>query len=71
MITVSNDERLNLIAMFKVVRNVYPIFMVVWNNSKDVETIMYCIIDQKKLQFKKNGEPNNPYSVTIKFREVF
>ncbi len=69
--TISNAQRLNLITMFQSVRNVYPFFMVLWNNNKDVETVMYCKLDQDKLSFKKSGEINNPYSVTLKFREVF
>lgn len=68
---LSNTQRLNLITMFKVVRNVYPFFMVLWNNNKDVETVMYCVIEDKNLQFKKNADVNNPYSISIKFREVF
>jgi len=68
---LSNTQRQDLITMFKVTRNVYPFFMVIWNNNKDLETVMYCILENKELSFKKNGEPNNPYSITLKFREVF
>lgn len=69
--TLSNDQRINLITMWKVVHNVYPFFMVVWNNNKDVESVMYCILDQDSLDFKKSGEINNPYKITLKFKEVF
>jgi hypothetical protein len=70
-ITLSNNQRLDLIDMFKVTRNVYPFFMAIWNNNKDIEEVLYCALDQNKLNFKKSGDINNPHSITLKFRECF
>jgi len=68
---LSHDQRDSLNSMFENNKNVKPVICLIWANDLNIEEPMYCLIDQKSLQFKRNGESHDPWGTKIKFREVF
>ena len=70
---LSHDERHSLNTMFDNNKNVKPMICLIWANNFGIESPMYCVIDQKNLQFKRNDENpgHSAWSTKIKFREVF
>jgi len=68
---ITHDQRDELNNMFENNKNVKPLICLVWANDYNIEPPMYCVIDQKSLQFKRNGDNIDPWAVKLKFREVF
>lgn len=68
---LSHDQKDNLNTMWTNNRSAKPLICLVWANDYGIEAPMYCIVDQKELSFKRNGESRRPWSTKIKFREVF
>ena len=67
---LSHDQRDQLNTMWNNNKQVKPLICLIWANDLNIESPMYCIIDQKSMQFKRNGE-SIPWSTKLKLREVF
>jgi hypothetical protein len=68
---MTEAQRTGIRAMWADVRNVKPIIIVIWATRTDIETPIYCKINQNKITFKRTGSPTVPWSTTIAFKEVF
>ena len=70
---ISHDQRKELITMFNNNKNIKPLICLVWANDLGIEAPLYCVVDQKSIQPKRNGENNGTHAWTakLKFREVF
>lgn len=68
---LSQDDKDNITEMWEEVENVTPIVLLIWADRFDIETPMYCLIDQNMIMFKKTNSDNLPFTTEMKFREVF
>lgn len=68
---LNETQRTNIKTMFKSVKHIKPIILLVWANDLDLEPPMYCVIDQKRISFKRTKSYNDKWKTKIKFREVF
>lgn len=66
-----STQRTDIRAMFSAVKNFTPVIALIWENSLTLEEPMYCILDQKTLDWKKTGDMVKPWSLSLKLREVF
>ena len=68
---LTNEERLQIEEMFEAVRNTKPVLLAVWDDREDIEPPVYCIINQKKLSFKRNEDSESfPWGTGIEIREA-
>jgi len=67
---VSDAQRQAINTMFDEVENGKPVFLVVWEDSMDVEGPIYCRIDQERLEYRKSAEPGLLWSLDLQFLEV-
>lgn len=68
---LTDTQRKNIITMFRLVKNVTPVIMLIWDSDLTFESPIYCVIDQKKLDFKRSGSINLPWATSLQIREVF
>ena len=70
---ISHDQRKQLNTMFTNNKNIKPLICLVWENNFGIEAPIYCVIDQKSIQPKRNGENpgHSAWNAKFKFREVF
>jgi len=67
---VSEAQRQAIKEMFAEVHNLTPLFLVVWEDSLDVEPPLYCRINQEQLEFRKAEEAGVMWSLDLEFVEV-
>lgn len=68
---VSDAQRATVRTIWETVHNVKPIIAVIWSERTDMETAIYCIIDQNKISWKRTTSVLLPWSFTLKIKEVF
>jgi hypothetical protein len=68
---ITHDERKSLLTMWENNKNILPMVVMIWANDFGMEFPLYCVLDQKNIQFKRNGDSRDPWAVKMKFREVF
>lgn len=68
---ITDAQRAGMIAWWSLCRNSRPFLMLVWANREDLETAMYCHIDQNGIAWKRTGNDKFPWSTTIKYEECF
>lgn len=68
---LTHDQRDYLNDMYENNKNIKPLICLVWANDLNIESPMYCVIDQDSMQFKRNEDASCPWGTKIKFREVF
>jgi hypothetical protein len=68
---ITQTQRAAMLTMWAEVKNVKPIVAVIWANSQATEAPLYCRIDQQELSFKRTENTLYPWSVMIKYKEVF
>jgi hypothetical protein len=71
LINISRAKRASIQTMFGVVKNYKPIILLIWEDDLDMEPFIYCIIDQKKLEWAKADSEILPWNTSIKFKETF
>lgn len=52
-------------------KNYGSMILMIWPDSLETESPMYCVFDQKELKWKRTTDRNHKWETTIKFREVF
>ena len=67
---IEDSERGEIDEMFDGVHHIKPVILVVYENSLDVVPVLYCVIDQEELPWRKY-ESELAWSVEMKFLEVF
>lgn len=67
---VSDAQRQAINAMFDEVENGKPLFLVVWEDSMEVEGPIYCRINQERLEYRKSAEAGLLWSLDLQFLEV-
>lgn len=65
-ITVAN--RKEILAMWKRVKNIQPVWVMLWSNSLDEYPPVFCVINQSTMSFKKNMYKE--YSLSLALMEV-
>ena len=68
---ITSAEKALIDVMFRAVDQVYPVFLVIWEDSLTAQGPIYCRINQDTLDWKKAPEAGLSYSVDIEFMEEF
>jgi hypothetical protein len=68
---LTDTERGNILSMWREVKKVKPIFLLIWEDSLDVEGAIYCRINMDELAFAKDAQPGIGWALEIEFTEVF
>ncbi len=68
---VTNLQRLNINALFEYCLNVRPFYLLPWESNLTFEPPMYALIADKTLKWKRNNNSKYPWSLQVKFEEVF
>lgn len=68
---LTNTERDNIRTMWASVKNYKPVILIIWPSASTIEKPMYCILDQKNIEWKKTDDVNYLWATSISFREVF
>lgn len=68
---LTNAQRQAINAMYDIVKNTKPIFLLVWEGDLDFEPAMYAFIADARLAWARNDNSNFPWSVSMQFEEVF
>jgi hypothetical protein len=66
-------QRQNMITLWETVENHTPFILLIWANELEVESPIFCAIDQDGLDWKKRKKPGSGimWALTLKIREVF
>lgn len=69
--SISEAERAAILEMWYEVENSKPIFLLLWEDSLDVEKPMYGRINQQEISFKRSVQSGLLWETEIEFLEVF
>lgn len=68
---LSDTQRTGIRVMWTNNKNIHPLICLIWANRQDLETPIYCVIDQTSIEIKRTESDNLPWETSLKFREVF
>jgi len=68
---ISESERAQIKSMWNEVENDKPVFLLLWEDSLDIERPLYCRINQAEIPFKRSPERALMWETEIEFLEAF
>lgn len=68
---LTQTQRDDIRTMFATVKNYQPVIMLIWPSNVSEEKPIYCLFDQKKLEFERTDDVNMRWATSLNFREVF
>ena len=68
---LTQTQRDEIRTMFADVKNYKPVILIIWPDNTDEETPIYCVIDQKRVEFRRTDDINLRWETSLNFREVF
>jgi hypothetical protein len=68
---ITDEEREAVRAWFRICENYKPFILLPWANNLDAELPIYAIVEDNVLKWKRTGDVEYPWSLSIKFGEVF
>jgi hypothetical protein len=69
---ITSTNRTEMRTMWAGVKNYKPIVLDIWESTdSSEETPIYCVIDQRELEFKRTDDVNYRWTTSLQFREVF
>lgn len=68
---LSFEEKKTINDIYKQVKNVTPVLIIVWEDALDKEPPIYCNINKIRLPYQKSKKLVKPWSASLDFVEVF
>jgi len=68
---INESERAQIKSMWNEVENDKPIFLLLWEDSLDIERPIYCQINQTEIVFKRSSDRALMWEAEIEFLEAF
>jgi hypothetical protein len=68
---LTSTQRADIRTMFAYVKNFRPIMAILWPSNQTEEKVIYGILDQKNLEWKKTGDIGLPWSLSLQIREIY